>query len=85
MRSAIALVLVLVVFLLTGCIREVRVYSADPSRLLRDQQRSRLTSDTLSECTQEALNQVGLAYLARYHPMAATELPAFSVSLAVAL
>lgn len=69
MRCVLALVLASL--LLAGCVREVRVYPADPARTLRDQQESRLTSLSLSRFTQDAISQLDLNELASSDPLEA--------------
>lgn len=59
-----ALFLVLLALSGSGCVREVRVYSADPAQILRAQQESRLTSQSLSKFTQDAISQLDLVELA---------------------
>lgn len=69
MRSVFAFLLASL--LVSGCVREVRVYPVDPARTLRDQQESRLTSPSLSRFTQDAISQLDLVELANSDPLEA--------------
>ncbi|MEO1279275.1 MAG: hypothetical protein AAFV77_09985 [Planctomycetota bacterium] len=51
--------------LVAGCVREVRVFPADPAQTLRDRQQTRLTSPALSEFSRDALTQLDLVRLHR--------------------
>jgi pimeloyl-ACP methyl ester carboxylesterase len=59
--------------LLGGCVRDVKVYDADPAETFRLQQRSRLSSSELSRSTRDALTQLDLDALSRRDPLSAAE------------
>lgn len=72
-RPRMALLFAVSLLLFSGCIRDVKVYDADPNATYRKQQRSRLSSDELSRSTRDALSQLDLDGLARQDPLAAAE------------
>jgi len=68
---SLGVMLCLILCLIGGCVREVRVHTADPTQTTRDSNETRLSSPQLSDFTRDALSQLDLVEMHQREPVAA--------------